>query len=89
MKLFAFEGAETDWVAAHDLAEARDCLRRTYGIGDDDIDGSYQDITECDPSEVEFYLDETDPDTEENLTETAAAKMAGKTKPFVVGSTYE
>lgn len=89
MKLFAFEGVETDWVAAANVAEARDCLRRTAGIGDDDIDGSYETITELDPNEVEFYTDETDPETEENLTVTAAEKMAGKMKPFVVGSTYE
>ena len=40
-----------------------------------------------DPNKVEFFTDEVDAETEETKTETAAEKMAGKSKPFVVGST--
>lgn len=89
MKLFAFEGAETDWVAANSEAEARDTLKHHYGIGDDDIDGSYESISEVNADEVEFYTDETDAETEETKTLTATDMMAGKAHPFVVGSTYK
>lgn len=88
MKLFAFEGAETDWVAASTENEARDTLMRHYGIGPDDITGSYESISEVEPSEVEFYTDDVDAETEETIVTTAAAMMVGKAKPFVVGSTY-
>lgn len=89
MKLFAFEGAETDWVAANTEAEARAELISHYGITPDDVTGSYESVSEVDPSEVEFYTDAVDVETEETITETAAEKMAGKTRPFVVGSTYQ
>lgn len=89
MKLYAFEGTETDWVAANSEAEARDCLMRHYGISSEDITGSYEDVYEIDPSEVEFYTDEVDVETEETVMTTLAARMAGKTHPFVVGSTCQ
>ncbi len=89
MKLFAFEGAETDWVAANSEAEARAELINHYGINDDDVTESYESISEVDPSTVEFGTDAVDVETEETIMTTAAAMMEGKTKPFVVGSTYE
>lgn len=89
MKLFAFEGDETEWVAANTEDEARDTLMRHYGIGPDDVAGSYESVSEVDPNEVEFYTDDVNVETEETITETAAEKMAGKTRPFVVGSTYQ
>lgn len=89
LKLFVFEGHETDWVAANYVAEARDTLIRHYGIGGDDVDGSYDHIGEVDPSKVEFYTDEVDAETEEPVVTTAAVMMAGKTQPFFVGSTCQ
>lgn len=88
MKLFEFSGVETDWVAANDEAEARDYMMRHYGIGPDDIAGSYESVSEVDPATVEFWTDEYDEEEEMNVTTTAAEMMAGKSKPFVVGSTY-
>ena len=46
LKLYAFRGAETDWVAASDEASARDFLKRHYGINDDDIASSYECVDE-------------------------------------------
>jgi hypothetical protein len=89
VKLFRFCGVETDLVAADDETSARDFLRRHYGISDDDIALSYEDIAEVDPNEVELVTDEVALETEEPITITAAETMAGKTKPFLVGSTYE
>lgn len=89
MKLFAFVGAETDWVAADDERGARECLRRHYGVTDEDIAGSYEEVSEVDPSGVELY---TDPgcieEDEEDVTTTAADLMRGKSRPFLVASTY-
>jgi hypothetical protein len=87
LKLFEFSGAETDWVAARDEAEARRTLVVHYGIADDDIDASYESVSEVEPSAVEFYTDETDAETEETIMTTAAAIIGDKTKPFLVGST--
>ena len=94
MKLFAFEGAETDWVVANTEAEARDTLIRHYGISAEDVASSYESVSEVDPDTVEFYTDETDKETEETIMETATARMdaaerAGRTRPWVLGSTYE
>lgn len=90
LKLFAFEGAETDWVAADNEADARRALIHHYGITEEDVDGSYTDVSEVDPATVEFYLDVTPVDDEEETpTETAAEMMKGKTKPFLVGSTCQ
>lgn len=89
MKLYAFEGAETDWVAADSEEAARAELMTHYGIGPDDVAGSYESVTEVDPAAVEFYTDAVDAETEETIMTTAAAMMAGKTKSFVVGSTFE
>lgn len=89
MKLWAFEGAETDWVAAGSVAEARDTLKSHYGISDDDIDGSYESVSEVSASDVEFYTDTVDAETEETIMTTAAEMMSGKTAAFVVGSTYQ
>ena len=89
MRLYEFSGAETDWVAASSEAEARDTLRRHYGIVDEDIVGSYESISEVDASGVEFYTDEWDDEAEETVMTTAADMMAGKTKPFIVGSTAQ
>lgn len=89
LKLFEFSGAETDWIAANDEAQARRTLVVHYGIADDDVDASYESITEVDPTNMEFYTDAVDAETEEPIMTTAAAMMAGKTKPFLVGSTYE
>lgn len=89
LKLFAFEGAETDWVAARTLEEARETLKTHYGIDDDDIDSSYHEIgEELHPDAVKVVTDEVDAETEEAITKTAAEAMAGKTKPFLVASTY-
>lgn len=88
LKVFAFEGAETDWIAAHTEDEARDFLMRHYGIGPDDVAGSYESISEVSPDTV-FDTDEYDEEAEEAVTTTAAELVAGKTKPFVVGSTYQ
>lgn len=89
MKLWAFEGVETDWVAADSVGEARDTMKSHYGIGDDDIDGSYESISEVAPDDVVFYTDAVDAETEEAITTTAAKMMVGKTRPFVVGSTCQ
>jgi hypothetical protein len=87
MKLYAFEGAETDWVAANSEAEARDTLISHYGISGDDVTGSYESVSEVDPAGVEFYTDEVDAETEKTVMTTAAAMMVGKAAPFVLGST--
>lgn len=89
MKLFVFEGPETDWVAANSEAEAREVLKRHYGISDADINGSYDSITEADPSEVVFDTDAVDADTEETITTTAAAIMAKTVRPDVICSTCQ
>ena len=89
MKVFTFIGAETDWVAANSEAEARDTLMRHYGIGPDDIDGSYESVIEEDPAKVEFFTDEYDEEEEETITQTAAEMLVGKTRPFLLGSTYQ
>lgn len=89
MKVFEFSGDETDWVAAHTEAEARATLMAHYGISDEDVAGSYETVTECDPSKVEFFTDEYDEEEEETVTRTAAEMLAGKTRPFVLGSTYQ
>lgn len=89
LKLFAFEGVETEWVAATDEAEARRTLINHYGITAEDVAGSYEDVTEVDPTGVDFYTDEVDAETEEEKMTTAAEMMAGKTKPFLVGSTCQ
>jgi hypothetical protein len=94
MKLFEFSGAETDWVVAKDEEEARDTLMRHYGISASDIDGSYESVSEVDPDKVEFYTDKTDEETGETIMEVAthrmdAAERAGRTGPWVLGSTYE
>ena len=52
MKLFEFSGTEIDWVAADNETQAREALRIHYGITEEDIDGSYEEITEIDPSEL-------------------------------------
>ena len=57
-----------------------------YGIGPDDVDASYESVSEVDPDTV-FNTDEYDEEAEETVTTTAAELVAGKTKPFVVGST--
>lgn len=87
MKLFEFSGDETDWVAATTEDEARDTLIRHYGISADDVASSYESVSAVDPDTVEFYTEEVDAETEETITTTAADMMAGKTHPFVVGST--
>lgn len=93
LKLYRFYGAETDWVAARDEAEARECLRRHYGISHDDIALSYEDVSEVDPDSVEILEDggyhEPDDDESESPTRTAREVMEGKTRPFLVGSTCE
>lgn len=89
LKLFEFSGAETDWVAASDEAEARHTMICHYGITEDDIAGSYESVSEVDPGAVMLGTDEVDAETEEEKMTTAAEVMAGKTKPFVVASTYQ
>lgn len=89
LRLFVFDGAETDWVAANSEMEAWDELKSHYGITDEDIAGSYESITEADPSEVTFDTDMVNEKTEETITTTAAAIMAGRTRPFLVSSTYQ
>ena len=94
LKLFRFEGVETDWVAAQDEAAARECLRRHYGISHEDIASSYEDVAEVDPCTVEMlddgrYYEPLDDDDAEPPTKTAADVMHGKAHPFLVGSTCE
>lgn len=89
LKLYEFSGTETDWVAASSEDEARDTMMSHYGIGPDDITGSYESISVVDPAEVEFFTDKVNVKTEETVMTTAAAMMEGKTKPFVLGSTYQ
>ena len=89
LKLFEFSGVETEWVAAGSEAEARDTLKMHYGIDDRDIDCSYESVCEVDPAKVELYTDEVDAETEETKMTTAAAEMAGKTRPFLVASTSQ
>jgi hypothetical protein len=89
LKLFEFSGAETEWVAANDEAEARRALILHYGITEGDVAMSYESVSEVDPNEVEFYTDATDVETEETIMTTAAAIIGAKTKPFLVGSTWE
>jgi len=84
MKLFAFRGAETDWIAATNEADARRMLRLHYGITEDDIDGSYEVIEEVDPASVEVYPDDWDYEDDEAEPPTAAEFM---TKPGFVCST--
>ena len=48
-----------------------------------------QEVTEVNPAAVEFYTDEVDAETEEERMTTALEMMAGKTRPFLVGSTYQ
>ncbi len=88
MQLWVFEGVETEWVAARNEDEAHETLRRHYGISDEDIAGSYQDIYQANPEDVVMTTDEVNAETEEPITTTAAELMRGKTAPFVVGSTY-
>lgn len=89
MKLFQFAGVETEWVAADDEASARDVLMRHYGIDAADVADSYESISVVDPTSVELFTDAVNAETEEPIMTTAAAMMAGKTRPFVVGSTCE
>lgn len=88
LKVFEFSGAETDWVAASTEDEARDYLMRHYGISEADVAGSYESISEVSPDTV-FNTDEYDEEEDEIVTTTAAELVAGKTKPFLVGSTYQ
>ena len=89
LKLFEFSGAETEWVAANDEVEARRALILHYGITEDEVAGSYESVSEVDPNEVEFYTGEVDAETEEAIMTTGAAIIRDKTKPFLVGSTWE
>jgi len=86
LKVYAFSGAETDWIAANTEDEAREFLMDHYGISPDDVAGSYEEVYEVAPDTV-FNTDEYDEEAEETVTTTAAEIVAGKTKPFVVGST--
>jgi hypothetical protein len=89
VKVFEFAGHETDWVAANTEAEAREVLKLHYGIGDRDLDGSYESVSEVDPSSVVFDLDEVDAETEETITQTAADILSKLTGPDVIGSTCQ
>jgi|GEM_PF-5561789 len=87
LKLFEFSGAETDWVAAHDEAEARRVLKAHHGISDEDIASSYEDIGEVDPTTIECTPDDWDYDNEDAEKPTALDEMRGKTTAFFLGST--
>lgn len=76
LKLFEFSGAETDWVAANDEAEARRALINHYGITEADMTGSYESIAEVDPNEVEFYTDAIDAETEESRITPSSASIS-------------
>lgn len=89
MKLFVFVGEETEWVAASSIDEACATLKLHYGINDSDIAGSYEEISEIDPSDVLFDTDAVDAETEETIMTTAAEIMAKMTGPGLVGSTYQ
>lgn len=86
MKLFKFDGPETDWVAATDEAHARKLLRLHYGITNADIDGSYDVIKEVAPDSVKVYPDDWDYEDDEAEPPTAAEFM---TKPGLVCSTFQ
>lgn len=83
LKLFAFYGAETDWIAANTEDEARAVLKRHYGIDDEDL-ASYEEISEVDPATVEVYPEGWDG---EGNPPTAATLMLAMTKPQLVCST--
>ena len=88
MKVWIFAGVETEWVAANTEAEARDVLMRHYGIDQRDIDHGYESITSSDDLDnIWFRTDEWNEEADESVDKTAAEMMAGKTKPFVLGST--
>lgn len=89
MKLYVFAGDETDWVAANTEAEARDVLKLHYGINDEDIDGSCEEIREADPASTVFETDEVCAVTEEVVTVTAAEIMAKMKRPGLVSSTFQ
>lgn len=86
MKLFAFRGPETDWVAADTHADAIRILKLHYGISDRDVAGSYDVIEEVDPASVEVYPDDWDYEDDEAELPTAAEFM---TKPGLVCSTCQ
>lgn len=90
LKLFEFSGAETDWVAAHDEAEARRVLKAHHGISDEDIAESYQTISEVDPTMITCTPDDWDYDAEDAgdaEPPTALDEMRGKVSAFFLGST--
>lgn len=87
MKVFAFIGEETDWIAANDEAEARAFLMRNYGLNAEDVDYSYERVEEVAP-EALFDTDEYDEEEDAYVKTTASHLGFGRTKPFVVGSTY-
>jgi hypothetical protein len=86
MKLFAFKGPETDWVAAPNEDVARVILMRHYGISDDDIAGNYEVIEEVDPTTLKMYPEDWDYEDDEAEPPTAAEYMA---EPGLVGSTCQ
>lgn len=88
LKLYQFSGAETDWVAAHDEAEARRVLKAHAGIGDDDIAASYETVSEVDPATIECTPEDWDYDDEDAEKPTALDLMRGQTAAFFLGSTY-
>jgi len=86
VKLFKFEGCETDWVAADTEAAARQILKQHYGISDEDIASSYEDISEVPPESVKLYPEDWDYEDDEAEPPTAAEFM---TEPGLVCSTCQ
>lgn len=89
MKLFEIDsGAEQDWFAASSQEEALRLYRNHYGLSDSDMDGvTAGEVAE--PDAVEVYTDETDTETDEPVTKTAAEVMAEMKHGGLVCSTCE
>ena len=85
MKIWELYNGETDWVAASTKDEALDTLRRHHGLTAAEL-AEYTRVEPV-PADREFETGDIDRETEEPVTTTAAELVAGKTKPFWVGTT--
>ena len=86
MRVWELYNGECDWVAARTKDEAFETLRRHHGLSAAEL-AEYTRVEPV-PDNTEFKTDEVDVETEEPVTRTAVQLVAGKTKPFVLGSTY-
>jgi hypothetical protein len=86
MRVWELYNGETDWVAANTKDEALDTLRRHHGLSAAEL-AEYTRVEPV-PDGTQFETDEIAVETEEPVTRTAVDLVAGKTKPFVIGSTW-